>query len=149
MAGTFTALHYHVVFSTKDRVPMIHADLQPRLYDFIGGTIRQADGVLLAIGGMLDHLHLLIRMPPSVCLSDFMRAVKSKSSGWIHEHFPDLSKFAWQPGYGAFAVSKSDLGRVEDYIGSQAEHHRKITFKDEFRKFLEAHEIEFDERYLW
>ncbi|GAA5483308.1 IS200/IS605 family transposase [Haloferula sargassicola] len=101
MAGTHTALHFHLVFSTKDRVPMIHADLQPRLYEFIGGVIRRENGTLLSIGGMPDHLHLLARLSPSVCLSDFMRALKSKSSGWVHETFPGSSKFAWQPGYGA------------------------------------------------
>lgn len=149
MAGTHTALHFHLIFSTKDRVPMIHAEIQPRLYDFIGGLIRSENGTLLSIGGMPDHLHLLVRLSPSVCLSDFMRALKSKSSGWVHETFPGMSKFAWQPGYGAFAVSKSDLGRVQAYIESQAEHHRETTFQDELRKFLEVHDIEFDERHLW
>lgn len=149
MPGTFTSLHYHLVFSTKDRIPMIQAELQPRLYEYIGGIVRSLNAFPDEIGGMPDHIHLLVRIPPTIALSDFMRVVKSKSSGWVHETFPGSSRFAWQEGYGAFAVSKSDLPRVRTYIQGQAEHHRETTFQHEFRKLLEVHEIEFEERYLW
>ncbi len=149
MPGTFTSLHYHLVFSTKDRFPMIHGDLQPELYDYMGGIVRSLDSVLCEIGGMPDHLHLLVRVPPKHSLSDFMRILKSRSSGWVHETQARAEKFAWQEGYGAFAVSKSDLPRVSEYIQRQAEHHRELSFKDEFRRFLERHDIAFDERYLW
>ncbi len=128
---------------------MIHADLQPRLYEYMGGIVRSLDSACLEIGGMPDHVHLLVGAPPTRSLSDFMRVLKSKSSGFVKENIPGSSKFAWQEGYGAFAVSKSDLARVRDYIGKQAEHHRQTTFQDEFRRFLELHQIPFNEQYLW
>ena len=149
MAGTFTSLSYHLVFSTKDRFPMIHGGIQERLYEFIGGIIRRHDSLMMEIGGMPDHVHILARIAPKHPLSDLIRALKSKSSGWIHEQFPEASKFAWQEGYGAFTVSKSDIPRVREYIRGQSEHHRKVGFQEEFRKFLELHEIEFDENHLW
>ena len=149
MAGTFTSLNYHVIFSTKDRFPFINSDLQSRLYEYIGGIIRSESGILLEIGGIADHLHLLFRCRPTPSLSDQLRVIKSKSSGWVHENFPKLEKFAWQDGYGAFTVSKSDLVRVSDYIRNQEEHHRTKTFKDEFVRFLQVHELEYDERYIW
>ncbi len=106
MPGTYTALHYHLIFSTKYRFPMVQEEITPRLHEFMGGIVRSLDSMLLQVGGMPDHIHLLARIPPKHALSDFMRVLKSKSSGWIHENFPAASKFAWQAGYGAFAVSK-------------------------------------------
>ena len=92
MAGTFTSLHHHLVFSTKDRFPFIHNDLQPRLYEYLGGIIRSDNGTLLEIGGMPDHIHLLIRWLPNISLSDLLRVIKSKSSGWTHDNFSDQEK---------------------------------------------------------
>ena len=149
MAGTFTALHYHLVFSTKDRVPLLDGDIAPRLHDYAGGIIRSEKGVLLEIGGMPDHLHLLVRWPAKRSVSDLMRIVKSKTSGWIHNTFPERSQFEWQEGYGAFTVSRSDLAVVSDYIRNQAEHHRVRSFQEEFLSFLERHEIDYDERFIW
>ncbi len=128
---------------------MIHEDLQPQLYRYLGGIIRSLDSMATEIGGMPDHVHILARIHPKHALSDVVRALKSKSSGWVHEEGAGTSKFAWQEGYGAFSVSRSDLPRVGTYIRNQAEHHRKTTFQDEFRRFLEVHEIPFDEKYLW
>ncbi len=149
MAGTFTSLNYHIVFSTKDRFPFINPNLQSRLYEYIGGIIRSENTVLLEIGGIADHVHLLLRSRPTPSLSDQLRIIKSKSSRWVHDHFPALEKFAWQDGYGAFTVSMSNLGRVSAYIRNQEEHHRTRTFKDEFLRFLEAHKIDYDERFIW
>jgi putative transposase len=149
MAGTFTALHYHLVFSTKDRFPMIDGLLQPRLFGYMGGVIRSEGGTPVAIGGMPDHVHLLVRWPAKRAVSDLMRVVKSRSSGWVHQTFPGKEKFAWQEGYGAFSVSKSDLERVADYVRNQAEHHRTRGFKEEFARFLESHGIEYDEGVIW
>ena len=149
LAGTFTSLHYHLVFSTKDRFPMIHADLQPRLHEYFGGIIRSEEAILCSAGGMADHVHLLARLPARLAVADLMRVLKSKSSAWIHETFPAQRKFAWQEGYGAFTVSRSDLGRVQKYIASQPRHHRLRTFQDEFLRLLAAHGIEYDERLIW
>ncbi|HZV03915.1 MAG TPA: IS200/IS605 family transposase [Gemmataceae bacterium] len=149
MPQSFTCLHYHLIFSTKQRAPLITADLQPRLYDYIGGIIRGQDGCLLAAGGMPDHIHLLARLSKEVSVSGALRVIKTNSSKWVHETFPDHHAFAWQTGYAAFCVSYSGLESVKHYIASQAEHHRTVSFQDELRTFLRRHQMEFDERYLW
>ena len=149
MAGTFTNLHYHLVFSTKDRLPLINADFQSRLYEYIGGILRSEKSILLAAGGMPDHVHLLARCHQGISISDYLRIIKSKSTLWINDTIHPAARFAWQEGYGAFTVSKSDLPRVTQYIQGQEEHHRTQTFQDEFLRFLELHEIEYDERFIW
>jgi REP element-mobilizing transposase RayT len=149
MPQSFTSLHYHLIFSTKDRVPMITADLQGRLYEYLGGILRSEKSILLAAGGMPDHVHLLCSLSKELAIASALRLLKANSSKWIHETFPQQPSFAWQTGYGAFAVSYSHLDRVKRYIAGQAQHHRRITFQEELVAFLRRHRIEFDERYLW
>ena len=149
MPQSFTCLHVHFIFSTKDRVPLITSDLQPRLFEYIGGIFRAEKSRLVAAGGMPDHVHLLASLSKELAVSDAMRIVKANSSGWIHDQFPDKRHFGWQAGYGAFAVSYSNLESVKQYIARQAEHHRVKTFQEEFIEFLKRHDIEYDERYLW
>jgi REP element-mobilizing transposase RayT len=149
MPQSFTCLHYHLIFSTKNRVPAITADLQPRLYEYLGGILRAEQCVLLAAGGMPDHVHLLCSLHKELAIAAALRLLKANSSKWIHETFPQHRAFAWQAGYGAFAVSYSHLDRVKRYIAGQARHHRRITFQEEFVAFLRRHRIEYDERYLW
>jgi REP element-mobilizing transposase RayT len=145
---SFTCLHYHLIFSTKNRVPLITSDWQPRLFEYLGGILRAEEGCLVAAGGMPDHIHLLARLSKQVSVSDALRVVKANSSKWVNETFPERRDFAWQAGYGAFAVSYSSLGAVKRYLANQAEHHRQRTFQEEFLEFLRRHDIEFDERYL-
>ena len=149
MGGTFTNLNYHIVFSTHSRVPMIAEEMRPRLYEYVGGIVRSEGGVLAAMGGTADHVHLLVRWRPDRTISDLMRVVKSRSSGWIHETFPASAAFAWQEGYGAFTVSESQCDAVRRYIRGQEEHHRKANFQEEFLAFLHKHGITYDERYIW
>ena len=149
MSQSLISLHLHVIFSTKHREPHITADLAPRLYGYVGGVARETGSVLLAAGGMPDHIHLLVSLGREVCVADLVRDVKANSSRWVHEAFPDRSRFAWQAGYGAFAVSVSMVPKVRAYIANQERHHRRRTFQDEFREFLTAHAIEWDERYVW
>ena len=149
MGGTFSNLQYHIVFSTKGRRPFIADAFSPRLYEYIGGTIRKHEGVLYEIGGPADHVHLLLRWRPNGSVSDSVRDIKSASSGWIHKNFPDKSDFQWQDGFGAFSVSHSQSGRLTRYILNQERHHRQADFQAEFRALLQAHEIEFDEEYIW
>ena len=149
MPQSFVSSHFHIVFSTKNRKPFITDDLQTRLNEYIGGIVRADEGRLLAAGGMPDHIHLLISLSKTIALADSVRTIKSNSSKWIHETFPTQDDFAWQAGYGAFAVSFSNLEKVKRYIANQAEHHRKRTFREEFVALLQRHEIEFDEQYLW
>ncbi|MCW5767416.1 MAG: IS200/IS605 family transposase [Phycisphaeraceae bacterium] len=149
MAGTYSQLLYHIVFSTKGREPWISEAIGPRIYSYIGGIVRGQGGVLLDAGGIEDHVHLYIRGKTDGKLSDLMRDVKAGSSLWIHGEFPALKGFAWQDGYGAFTVSKSQEPAVKAYIAGQREHHRKEDFKSELLRILRAHGIDFDERYVF
>src|SRR6266566_9394201 len=149
MPQSYASLHYHLIFSTKNRLPSITPDLQPRLYEYIGGILRGANSVLLAAGGMPDHVHLLVGLNKELAIAETLRTVKAGSSRWVHDTFAEQRSFAWQTGYGAFSVSYSHLGRVKAYIAGQAEHHRKQTFQEEFVLFLRRHGVEYDERYLW
>ena len=148
MSSSYTNLLYHIVFSTKDRQPLIAADYQERLYEYIGGTIRGLGGIALAINGMEDHVHVLARLRPDKALSDVLRDLKANASGWMHDVFPALHDFSWQRGYGAFTLSQSNLSAVQNYITRQKEHHQVKSFRDEFIEFLQASGLEFDERYL-
>ena len=149
MSQSFTNLLYHIIFSTKDRRPLIALDYQPRLYEYIGGTIRGLGGISLGINGMEDHVHVLAKLRPDKALSDVLRELKAGASGWMHDVFPDARDFYWQNGYGAFTVSASQIPVVSNYIANQERHHKKHSFRDEFIEMLRAHKIEFDERYLW
>jgi putative transposase len=150
MAQSYTNLIYHIVFSTKNREPIIVESMKSRLYNYIGGTIRKLGGIALAINGMTNHVHVLAKLRPDKSVSDVMRDLKANSSGWMHNVFPEMKDFSWQNGYGAFTVSSSQVEKVKNYIANQEKHHQKIgTFRDEFIKILIANEIEFDEKYLW
>ncbi|MHB9110898.1 MAG: IS200/IS605 family transposase [Armatimonadota bacterium] len=149
MADCFACLYYHNVFSTKNRQPLLTADIRQQIYDYIGGIVRKEKGVLISVGGAEDHTHLLTSLYKTHAIVDDIRTIKAGSSVWIKETFPELSQFAWQDGYGAFSVSYQGLDRVKAYIAQQVEHHRTVTFKEEFIDFLARHGIEYDERYLW
>jgi len=148
MGDSYTNLLYHIVFSTKDRRPLITPDYEVRLYDYIGGTTRDLGGISLALNGTEDHLHLLAKLRPDRALSDVLRKLKANASGWMHRVFPQLEDFTWQRGYGAFTVSQSNVKEVREYIAHQKLHHQETSFQDEFIRFLVANEIEFDERYV-
>jgi REP element-mobilizing transposase RayT len=139
----------HCVFSTKERRPIITPELQARLFQYIGGISRENGMKLIAAGGIADHVHLLISLSRTLSISKAMQLIKGGSSKWIHDTFPELRLFEWQEGYGAFSVSLSNREKVIAYINSQPEHHKKQDFKSEFITFLELHEIEYDERYVF
>ena len=148
MSQSYTNLIYHIIFSTKNRQPLITDIYQPRLYDYIGGTIRGLNGISLALNGTEDHVHLLTKLPPNKALSDVLRELKANASGWMHNVFPELKDFSWQRGYGAFTLSQSKVEDVRQYIAVQKEHHQRVSFCDEFIQFLKANQIEYDERFL-
>lgn len=148
MPGTYSQLLLHLVFSTRRREPWIHEDVAARLYPYLGGIIRAERGMLLDIGGVEDHVHLYIRWRSDGSISDLVRTVKSRSSLWVHQTFPDLSRFAWQEGYSVFSVSKSQEAALRRYIAGQREHHQKEGFGSELIRLLRAHAVEFDERYV-
>lgn len=149
MPQSYTGLYYHIIFSTKDHLPLITADVATRLYEYIGGIIRNNDGALIAAGGTDDHIHLLAILSKQQSISDALRIIKTNSSSWIHKEFTTKHQFAWQHGYGAFTVSPSVVDLVKRYIANQQEHHRTVTFQEEFLRFLHEYNVPYDERYVW
>ena len=147
--STHQQLLYHIVFSTKRRQSWLSEDIRDQVFAYIIGTAKAIDGVVLAIGGVEGHLHLLVRIPAKTAVSDFVRTLKSNSSKSIHETWQRLAQFAWQDGYGAFTVSPSNVEPVRTYILNQPEHHRRISFQEEYLKLLERHSVEFDPRYVF
>jgi putative transposase len=147
VANTYTDLIYHIVFSTKERRPFIKEAVQADLYRYIGGIIRQEGGMLIEIGGVSDHLHIVMRLKPSKALADVVRTIKAKSSKWVRG-MEQRNAFQWQRGYGAFSISESRLNDVTKYVKRQQEHHRRMSFREEYIMLLERHGIEYDERYL-
>ena len=147
MSSTHLSLHYHLVFGTKNHEPVITSAWRDRLHAYLGGAIRTLDGVPGAVGGMADHVHLLVGLRATHTLADVLREIKSVSSKWVHEEV-GVGSFAWQEGYGGFTVSASQLEKVRRYIQQQAEHHRTRTFREEYLALLQRVGVEFDERYL-
>ena len=149
MANTYTSLHYHVVFSTKNRERWIKPDYEERIWAYLGGIAKENKMKPLQIGGIEDHVHVLLGTPPVLAPAKIVQLIKGGSSAWIQETFPALKGFGWQDGYSAFTVSRSDVPAVSEYIRGQREHHRVKTYQEEYRELLKRHGIEFDERYIW
>jgi putative transposase len=148
MSSTHLCLYYHFVFSTKERRAWIHSSWQERLHGYLGGILRSLGGVAEAVGGVSDHTHILASLKATHRVADVLREIKSGSSQWIHDAIGNRV-FGWQGGYGAFTVCHSDVEAVRRYIRAQEEHHRKVTFQEEYLVLLQQSGIEFDERYLW
>lgn len=149
MANTYTSLHYHIVFSTKNRESWIAADIEERIWAYLGGIANQNKIMPLQIGGTEDHVHLLLGAPTTLAPAKIAQLLKGGSSTWIHDTFPQFKGRGWQDGYGAFSVSSSNLPSVSKYIQDQREHHRTRSFQDEYRAMLDRHGIKYDERFLW
>jgi putative transposase len=146
---SYVSSYHHCVFSTKERRPLITPELRERLWPFLGGIARQNKMKAIEVGGVGDHIHILLSIPSVMPISKAVQFIKGGSSKWIHETFPEHRSFSWQEKYGAFSVSVSLLDDVIEYIRSQEKHHRKMTFQEEFITLLKKHRIEYDERYLW
>lgn len=149
MAQTLTSLLVHIVFSTKDRTDMIDATIEPRLYSYLGGIARKMESRLLDAGGTANHVHLLISQSKNIALADLMEELKKTSSISIKQQGRECSRFKWQEGYGGFSVGTLQVPQIKAYLAKQKEHHRKITFQQEFIDFLKRYEIEYKEEYLW
>jgi putative transposase len=132
----------HVVFATAERRSAIHEEMQERLHAYLGGIARENGIEPLAVGGVTDHVHLLLSLPRTISVAKTVQLLKSGSSKWMHERFPGSRNFAWQEGYGAFSIGVSQRATTEKYIQAQAEHHKRISFADELKKFLAMHGIE-------
>jgi putative transposase len=149
MPQSLANIYVHLIFSTKNREPLLRPEFRESLHAYMATVLANIKCPAILINSVEDHVHILFRLDRTVALSEAVEEVKKPSSKWIKSQGPGLAKFAWQAGYGAFSVSESNAAQVAHYISTQEEHHRKTSFQDEFRKFLRKHKIEFDERYLW
>jgi len=146
---SYISSYFHCVFGTKERRPLISLELRERLWPFLGGIARTNEMKAIEIGGMPDHVHMLLSLPSTLPLAKALQFIKGGSSKWVHETFPQHRLFGWQVKYGAFSVSVSQLDKTIDYIRNQEWHHRKMTFQEEFLALLKKHRIVYDEHYLW
>lgn len=149
MGQTYCCLNYHLVFSTKNHCAMLKGEFEKRLHQYLGGAIGNGGGKALAINGTADHIHILAILRQDKAVSDILRDLKANSSGWVHTTFPEMTTFAWQSGYGAFTVSPSQIKKTIAYIRGQKDHHKKVSFREEFIALLEAHGIDYDDRYIF
>ena len=149
MSGTFSQIYIQVVFAVKGKESLINPSWEEELYKYISGIVRNKDQKMLAINGMPDHIHFLIGMKPSCCLSDLVREIKKSSNEFIKGKELSKFKFQWQEGYGAFSYSHSSINNVINYIKNQKHHHQKQTFKEEYKEFLRKFEVEFKDEYLF
>lgn len=149
MPQSFSQLHTHFVFSTKDRRPWLDAELRPHLFEYVGGTLRGMKCACVIAGGVADHIHFLCDMSRVSCPADLIEALKPALTGWIRDQDRKYAGFSWQSGYGAFSVGLEGIEIVRDYIATQEEHHKKERFQDEYRRFLDERRIPYDERYMW
>ena len=141
--------YVHIVFSTKFRQTLIYPPLETELHNYVGGICNNLDCPVLKVGGYTDHIHILCRLSKKIALMKLVEALKSNSSRWIKTKGADYADFYWQRGYGAFSVKPSDVDVVVRYISNQHEHHGKVSFQEEYLRFLREYQVEFDERYLW
>ncbi len=149
MAQTLTSLLVHLIFSTKNRARLITPEVEPDLFAYIGGILKNYQSRLLDAGGTSDHVHLLVSQSKNIALSELLKDVKKDSSSWIKTQGREYRDFHWQDGYGAFSFGNRDLPALKRYVATQKEHHQKQTFQEELIQFLEESGIEYDERYLW
>jgi putative transposase len=145
---SFVSCLIHYVWSTKERRPLIQADLQRRLWPYLGGIARENGMKAFVVGGVEDHVHILVAIPSTLSVAKSVHLLKGNSSKWIHETFPEHRGFEWQDGYGAFSIGVSGVEDTTKYIQGQADHHRKMTFKEELEMFLKKHGMEYVDRDL-
>jgi REP element-mobilizing transposase RayT len=150
MAQSLARILVHAVFSTKDRRPFLRdTALREELHRYLGGILAHLQCQPIIIGGVEDHVHFLCALSRTSTAAEMVKEVKRGSSLWIKARGPGLGDFAWQNGYGVFSIGFSQIESVRGYVAGQEEHHRKISFQDEYRELLRRYELEFDERYLW
>ncbi|MCE3260284.1 MAG: transposase [Bacteroidetes bacterium] len=149
MADTYSQIYIQIVFAVKRRVPLIHPSWENELYKYITGIVQKKGQILIAINGVSDHIHILIAMKPTCCLSDLVREIKKSSNEYIKTNNFCQARFSWQEGFGAFSYNQSQLDRIVNYISRQKEHHAKISFKSEYITLLKEFDVNFKEEYLF
>jgi len=149
MGQSLAKNYLHIVFSTKHRQKLIHPPIEEELHAYLGGISKNLECIPIKIGGHSDHVHVLCLLSKKITLIKFVEELKSSSSKWLKTKDKSLEKFYWQDGYGAFSVSPSDVETLIKYIENQKEHHREITFQEEYKIFLREYKVEYDERFIW
>jgi REP element-mobilizing transposase RayT len=149
MPQSLARLHLHLIFSTKNREPILHDSVRDSLHRYMATVLQNLDCPPVLINSVEDHIHILFELGRTIAVCDAVEEVKKTSSKWIKTQGREFAGFAWQAGYGAFAVSESNVAAVREYIAGQMEHHRQKSFQEEYRAFLERHRVAFDERYVW
>jgi REP element-mobilizing transposase RayT len=149
MPQSLSSILIHLIFSTKNREPFLTPEIDLELYPYMASIFKATKSPALIINGTTDHLHTLLSLSRTVTIADLVEEVKTESSKWIKTKGREFRNFHWQSGYGAFSIGQSQVSSVKRYIARQKDHHRRVTFQDEYRKFLKAYDIEFDERYVW
>jgi len=144
MGHTFSNHLYHVIFSTKGRLPLLRGEIRDELYKYVCGAARRKHAVIIRVNGTADHVHLLAKVKPVAAVAEVVGAIKANSSRWLSETCAGMRGFEWQAGYSSFSVSESVADAVKEYIARQEEHHRQRTFAEELRAFLDAHGVEYD-----
>ena len=149
MPQSLSSILIHLIFSTKNREPFLTPEIDVELYPYMASIFKALKSQALIINGTSDHVHTLFSLSRVVTIANVVEEVKTESSKWIKTKGREFRNFHWQSGYGAFSISRSQEPTVKRYIGRQKEHHRRVTFQDEYRKFLKAYEVEYNERYVW
>ena len=149
MPQSLSSMLIHLIWSTKDRQPLLSPGIRASAHAFLAGSVRQLDCEAYRVGGVADHVHLAVRLSRTLSVADLVKEVKTASSKWIKDQGPEFGAFYWQQGYGAFSLGMSQKDALLQYIDSQEEHHRTRTFQEEYREFLNRYGIKFDERYVW
>ena len=149
MSHTYSAMTVHIVFSTKNRAPIIDPSIEDELYLYLSGIIESRGAVLYKIGGIEDHIHIVIRIKPTLSIPELLRYIKTSSAKWVNDHHKIKGHFNWQIGYGIFTVSESQLDRVIAYVNNQKKHHHHKTYKTEFVQLLKKHNVDYDPQYIW
>jgi putative transposase len=149
MAQSLSLVIVHVIFSTKERQSFLNGDIRPEMHSYLATVARNAGCEYYRVGGIADHVHLAIRLSRTITIAELVEKLKTSSSKWIKTQSAELKRFAWQRGYGCFSVGPADLDALNEYIDGQESHHRKRTFQEEFRMFLNKYKVEYDEAYVW
>lgn len=149
MPQSLAQILVHIVFSTKNREPILPDDIRAELHAYIGGIVHRHAGTLIGAGSVSDHIHLLVVHPRTCAPADLFQEIKTGTTKWLKTKRPQFARFHWQSGYGIFSVSPSHRAAVERYLASQAQHHREVSFQEEYRRILAKYGVEFDERYVW
>ncbi len=149
MGQSLNKIYIHLVFSTKNRKPLISKEIQDDLFSYLGGICKNLECNPIQVGGYRDHIHILCLLSKKIALMNLIEKIKSNSSKWMKTKGEQFTDFYWQNGYGVFSVNPTEIEIVQQYILNQEEHHKKISFQDEFLKFLKKYKVEYDKKYVW